>query len=75
MQKQLCIAATELEELKRQQQQQLEVKGRTREGAQACNPAVEPTLHVDGAPAVTEVNLALKTESWHAGMHDHATAS
>lgn len=65
MQKQLCIAATELEELKRRQQQ-LEVKGLTHGGAQARDFAVEPTLHVDGAPAVIEVNLALKTESWHA---------
>ena len=54
VQKQLCIAATELEGLKKQQQQQ--VNNHTHENAQACSPVVEPVLHVNQTPAVIEVN-------------------
>ena len=60
MQKQLCIAATELEELKRRQQQ-LEVKNHTHEHAQAYNPAVEPDVHVNQTHAMTEVNPGMIT--------------
>lgn len=57
MQKQLCVAAAEVEELKRRQQQ-LEVQSQVHEGVQACSPAVESTFRVNELPAPTEVRLA-----------------
>lgn len=68
MQKQLCIAATELEELKRRQQQ-LEVKSPMHEHVQACNPAVEPVLHMNQTPAVIEVNPGMTTNRALACRH------